>query len=124
VTFAVGQKVLLKLKGRPQQKGPAQKLRPERAGPFEITKVIQQRSTMQLDMSRMSWKGLDIFHVSQLTPYNDGVNIFPSRTPESVQPCDIAHLDAWEVEDVEYAMNEVKASRVNTTTKLTEWLVS
>jgi hypothetical protein len=51
VTFAVGQKVLLKLKGRPEQKGPAHKLRPERAGPFEITKVIQQRSTMQLVMS-------------------------------------------------------------------------
>jgi hypothetical protein len=124
VTFAVGQKSLLKLKGGPQQKGPAQKLRPERAGPFKITKVNQQGSTMQLGMSRMSWKGLDIFHVSQLTPYNDGVNMFPSRTPESVQPCDIAHLDAWEAEDVEYAVNELKASRVNTATQLTEWLVS
>jgi hypothetical protein len=74
----------------------------------------------------MSWKGLDNFHVSQLTPYNDEVIMFPSRTPESVQPCDIAHLDAWETKDVEYAVNEllIKASRVNTTTKLTEWLVS
>jgi hypothetical protein len=50
--------------------------------------------------------------------------MFPSRTPESVQPCDIAHLDAWEADDVEYAVNEFKASRVNATTKLTEWLVS
>jgi hypothetical protein len=44
--------------------------------------------------------------------------MFPSGTPESVQPCDIAHLDAWEAEDVEYAVNEIKASMVNPTTDL------
>jgi hypothetical protein len=50
--------------------------------------------------------------------------MFPSRTPESVQPGDITHLDAWEAEDVEYAVKELKASRVNPTTKSIEWLVS
>jgi hypothetical protein len=63
---------------------------------------------MQLHMSRMSWKGLDIFPVSQLMPSNDGVNMFPSKTPDTVQPCDIAHLDAWEAKDVEYAVNETQ----------------
>jgi transposase InsO family protein len=124
VTIEVGQKVLLKLKGRPQQKGPAQKLRPERAGPFRVSRVVQPGVTMQLDMSRVPWKGLDIFHVSQLSPYFDGVNIFPSRTPESVQPCDIAHLDTWEANDVEYTVEDVKAARTNPETKAKEWLVS
>jgi hypothetical protein len=50
--------------------------------------------------------------------------MFPSRTPESVQPCDIAHFDALDADNVEYAVNELKASVLNTTIKPTEWLVS
>ncbi len=61
--FVAGEKVLLKLKGRPQQKGPAQKLRPERAGPFTITEILSPVST-RLDMSPANWHGLDIFHNS------------------------------------------------------------
>ncbi len=51
VIFAAGERVLLKLKGRPQQKGPAQKLRPERAGQFTITEMMSPVST-RLDMPR------------------------------------------------------------------------
>lgn len=120
----MGQKVLLKLKGRPQQKGPAQKLRPERAGPFRILEVVHPNVAMRLDMSRVHWKGHDIFHVSQLTPYFDGTDLFPSRTPESLQSCDVAHLDGWEADDIEYAVNELKASRMNTKTRKMEWFVS
>ncbi len=50
VIFATGDKVLLKLKGRPQQKRPAQKLSPERAGPFTISEILSPVST-RLDMS-------------------------------------------------------------------------
>jgi hypothetical protein len=124
VGYEVGQSVLLKLKGRPQQKGPAQKLRPERAGPFKIVEVMTPNIAMRLDMSTVSWKGHDIFHVSQLTPYHDGVDIFPSRTPESVQPCEVAHLDGWEAENREFAVNELKASRINPVSRKMEWFVS
>jgi hypothetical protein len=93
VHFEVGHKVLLKLKGCPQQKGPAtkvvqQKLRPERAGTFLIGEAKHPGVSMKLDMSGMNWKGHDVFHVSQLTHYCDGADIFPSRTLESVQPED------------------------------------
>jgi hypothetical protein len=64
IQFEVGQKVLLKLKGRPQQKGPSQKLRPERAGPFRILEIMHPNVAMRLDMSRVHWKGHAIFHVS------------------------------------------------------------
>jgi hypothetical protein len=123
VHFEVGQNVLLKLKGRPQQKGPAQKLRPERAGPF-ITEAMHPGVSMKLDMSGMNWKGHDVFHVSQLTHYCDGADTFPSRSPESVQPEDVAHLDGWEAEHREYAVNEIKAACVSPATKRKEWLAS
>jgi hypothetical protein len=64
------------------------------------------------------------FHVSQLTHYFDGADIFPSRTLKSVQPEDVAHLDGWEAENREYAVNEIKAARVSPATKRQEWLVS
>jgi hypothetical protein len=124
IKFEVGQKVLLELKGRPQQKGPAQKLRPERAGPFRILEIMHPNVAMRLDMSRVHWEGHDIFHVSQLTPYFDGTDLFPSCTPESLQSCDLAHLDGWEADDIEYAVNELKTSRMNATTKQMEWFVS
>jgi hypothetical protein len=41
-----------------------------------------------------------------------------------VQPCDIAHLDTWEANDVEYTVEDVKAARTNPETKAKEWLVS
>jgi hypothetical protein len=65
-----------------------------------------------------------VFHVSQLTHYCDGADVFLSRTPESVQPEDVAQLDGWEAEHREYAVNEIKAARVNPATKRKEWLVS
>ena len=122
VIFAKGDKVLLKLKGRPQQKGPAQKLRPERAGPFTISEIISPVSA-RLDMSPANWHGLDIFHSSQLTPYHDGVNLFPSRTPETVQPCDVAHLDGWEDDNEEFAVSEIKAARRDPQSGRMKWLV-
>jgi hypothetical protein len=54
---------------------------------------------------------------------HDGVNMFLCKTAESVQTCDKAHLDAWEADIVEYAVNELKAFRFNTTIELTEWPV-
>ena len=122
VIFATGDKVLLKLKGRPQQKGPAQKLRPERAGPFTISEIISPVST-RLDMSPANWRGLDIFHNSQLTRYHDGVNLFPSRTPETVQPCDVAHLDDWDADNEEFAVSEIKAARRDPQAGCMKWLV-
>ena len=122
VIFAKGDKVLLKLKGRPQQKGPAQKLRPERAVPFTISEIISPVSA-RLDMSPANWHGLDIFHSSQLTPYHDGVNLFPSRTPETVQPCDVAHLDSWEDDNEEFAVSEIKAARRDPQSSHMKWLV-
>lgn len=79
--------------------------------------------SMRLDMSRVAWKGHDIFHVSQLTPYFDGVDVFPSRTPESIEACDVAHLDGWEADNIEYVVSEIKASRINASTRQMEWLV-
>jgi hypothetical protein len=79
---------------------------------------------MRLDMSRILMKGHYIFHVGQLTPYFDGTDLFPSRTPESLQSYVVAHLDGWETYDIEYAVTELKASRVNPTTKQMEWFVS
>jgi hypothetical protein len=79
---------------------------------------------MRLNMSSVSWKGHDVFHVSKLTPYHDGVDIFPSRTPESVQPCEVAHLDGWEAENRKFAVNELKASRISPVSRNPEWLVS
>lgn len=42
VTYNAGQKVLLKLIGRPQQLSAGRKLRPERAGPFPIVEWRHQ----------------------------------------------------------------------------------
>ena len=122
VIFVKGDKVLLKLKGRPQQKGPAQKLRPERAGPFTISEIISPVSA-RLDVSPANWHGLDIFHSSQLTPYHDSVNLFPSCAPETVQPCDVAHLDGWEDNDDEFAVSEIKTARRDLQSSRIKWLV-
>ncbi len=64
----------------------------------------------RLDMSPANWHGLDIFHNSQLTRYYDGANLFPSRTPETVQPCDVAHLDDMEADNEAFAVSEIKAA--------------
>lgn len=85
---------------------------------------MQSNLSLRLDRSRVSWKGHDIFHVSQLTPYLDGANLFPSLTTEPVHACDVAHLDGWEPEDKECTINELKAARINSTTRKMEWFVS
>ena len=120
--FAKDDKVLLKLEGRPQQKGPAQKLWPERAGPFTISEIKSPVSA-RLDMSPANWHGVDVFHSSQLTPYHDGANLFPSRTPETVQPCNVAHLDGWEDDNQESAVSTIKAARRDLQSSRMTWLV-
>lgn len=63
-----------------------------------------------------------MFHVSQITPYHDGADVFPSRTPISVDPDDVAHLDGWEDDNKEYAVSKSKAAKDPATGKMT-WLV-
>jgi hypothetical protein len=85
---------------------------------------MQPGVSMKLYMTGINWKGHDVFHVSQLTHYCDGADIFPSRTPNSVQPEDVAIWNCWEAEHREYAVNEIKAACVSPATKRKEWLVS
>ena len=66
---------------------------------------------------------ISIFHNSQLTPYHDGGNRFPPLTPETVQPCEVAHLDDWEDDNEEFAVSEVKAARKDPRSSRMKWLV-
>ncbi len=88
-------------------------------GSGEILSPVSTR----LDISPANWHGLDIFHNSQLTRYHDGVNLFPSRTPEAVQPCDVAHLDDVGEDNEEFAVSEIKATRRDPQTGRMKWLV-
>ena len=68
----------------------------------------------------MGW--ISSLTASWFIPYIDGVNLFPSRTPETVQPCHVAYLDGWEHDNEEVGKRN-QGRQKDPQSGRTEWLV-
>ena len=82
--------------------GRAEKLSPQRIGPFRITRVLSKLN-YELDLPEMMNKKYNVFHISLLTKYHpNDTNKFPSRPTTITRPPPevIDNDEVYEVEQI------------------------
>ena len=85
VTFEVGERVLLSTDHIKNDR-PTQKLSPKFIGPFKIIEAYDNGVTYKLELPHLLKKLHNVFHVSKLRKYVDGLEQFPSRPNTITKP--------------------------------------
>ncbi len=100
MTFAVGDKVRLSTEHTPINVGPAYKLCARFAGPFKITKKINDVA-FKLELPR-DWKIHPVFHVSNLQPFHETETFTgrPAAPRMNTRQETRMQRGVWEIEDV------------------------
>ncbi|KAF9554024.1 hypothetical protein CPC08DRAFT_603592, partial [Agrocybe pediades] len=77
------------------------KFMPRFDGPYPITAVDQQHSTVTLDMPNNNKNKVNVFHTSQVLPFKENDDdLFPSRKLEKPPPMVIDGDDEYFIKDI------------------------